>query len=293
MRAPRPAAPGRPSGPARVILQAAAVATAAPCATVRPSTRHSIAIRLPPLTPSVPCTRSRRPPVAAATATSAQSTGHLFHIDFGYIFGRDPKPYPPPIRMTKEMVVGMGGALSPKYQEFKVLCGQVSARPAGRLRGPVVRPAVACPSPVHAHRPRPCVRVGSRGVAAGIYPRPLSVSLTAPAPPGPSQAFLTLRKSAGLILSLLTLMLDAGIGDIVPDDVLTVRARLRACPACLPACPVCLSSLPALPSLSVLPACARACVRLREHRAASDGAGKTRLPMLPQTVARPTPPAFA
>lgn len=26
------------------------------------------------------------------------------HIDFGYILGRDPKPYPPPIKISPEMV---------------------------------------------------------------------------------------------------------------------------------------------------------------------------------------------
>ena len=30
--------------------------------------------------------------------------GHLFHIDFGYILGRDPKPYPPPMKLSKDMV---------------------------------------------------------------------------------------------------------------------------------------------------------------------------------------------
>lgn len=33
--------------------------------------------------------------------------GQLFHIDFGFILGRDPKPFPPPIRLCKEMVTGM------------------------------------------------------------------------------------------------------------------------------------------------------------------------------------------
>ena len=41
--------------------------------------------------------------------------GHLFHIDFGWLFGRDPKPFPPPIKFCKEMVVAMGGAESPAY----------------------------------------------------------------------------------------------------------------------------------------------------------------------------------
>ncbi len=30
--------------------------------------------------------------------------GHLIHIDFGYILGRDPKIFPPPMRLSKEMV---------------------------------------------------------------------------------------------------------------------------------------------------------------------------------------------
>jgi phosphatidylinositol 3-kinase len=42
--------------------------------------------------------------------------GHLFHIDFGWLFGRDPKPFPPPIKFCKEMVLAMGGAESTNYQ---------------------------------------------------------------------------------------------------------------------------------------------------------------------------------
>lgn len=45
-------------------------------------------------------------------------TGRLFHIDFGYILGRDPKPLPPPMKLTREMVEAMGGPSSDLYREF-------------------------------------------------------------------------------------------------------------------------------------------------------------------------------
>ena len=49
-------------------------------------------------------------------------SGNLFHIDFGYILGRDPKPFPPPMKLSKEMVEGMGGTTSEYYQQFRKLC---------------------------------------------------------------------------------------------------------------------------------------------------------------------------
>ncbi|EJU04865.1 atypical/PIKK/PI3K protein kinase [Dacryopinax primogenitus] len=48
--------------------------------------------------------------------------GHFFHVDFGYILGRDPKPFPPPVKVCKEMVDAMGGATSKHYNRFKSLC---------------------------------------------------------------------------------------------------------------------------------------------------------------------------
>ncbi|ORZ33488.1 kinase-like domain-containing protein [Catenaria anguillulae PL171] len=45
--------------------------------------------------------------------------GNLFHIDFGYILGRDPKPFPPPMKLCKEMVEAMGGAGSAHYSRFQ------------------------------------------------------------------------------------------------------------------------------------------------------------------------------
>jgi len=49
-------------------------------------------------------------------------TGKLFHIDFGYILGRDPKPLPPPMKLNKEMVEGMVATQSEQYQEFRKQC---------------------------------------------------------------------------------------------------------------------------------------------------------------------------
>lgn len=48
--------------------------------------------------------------------------GHLFHVDFGFILGRDPKPFPPPMKLCKEMIEAMGGANSPYYINFQQYC---------------------------------------------------------------------------------------------------------------------------------------------------------------------------
>ena len=49
-------------------------------------------------------------------------SGHFFHIDFGFILGRDPKPFAPLIKLCKEMVEGLGGTGSPQYAQFKQHC---------------------------------------------------------------------------------------------------------------------------------------------------------------------------
>ncbi|CAN0507958.1 unnamed protein product, partial [Phaeothamnion confervicola] len=92
--------------------------------------------------------------------------GNPFHIDFGYIFGRDPKPMAPPFRLTREMVEAMGGVGSPHYAQFRTYC---------------------------------------------------------------CQAYNWLRKSASLILNLLSLMADAGIEgmDAGANGLATVEDKFR------------------------------------------------------------------
>jgi len=43
-------------------------------------------------------------------------------VDFGYILGRDPKPFPPPVKVCKEMVDALGGAGSHNYDRFQSYC---------------------------------------------------------------------------------------------------------------------------------------------------------------------------
>ncbi|KAJ1455194.1 hypothetical protein M885DRAFT_219886 [Pelagophyceae sp. CCMP2097] len=54
-----------------------------------------------------------------------RTNGCLFHIDFGFILGKDPKPYPPPFRLTREMAEAMGYPDDPNYtHKFKCKCCQ-------------------------------------------------------------------------------------------------------------------------------------------------------------------------
>lgn len=48
--------------------------------------------------------------------------GRFFHADFGYILGRDPKPFAPLFKLGRETVEGMGGLGSPQWKEFKQYC---------------------------------------------------------------------------------------------------------------------------------------------------------------------------
>ncbi|WPH02889.1 Hypothetical protein R9X50_00575700 [Acrodontium crateriforme] len=53
-------------------------------------------------------------------------TGHFFHIDFGYILGRDPKPMAPLMKLSHEMIEGMGGntpgAVDSQFEPFRQYC---------------------------------------------------------------------------------------------------------------------------------------------------------------------------
>jgi len=48
--------------------------------------------------------------------------GHFFHIDFGYILGKDPKPFPPMIKLPIQLIDGMGGINSENYRQFRSYC---------------------------------------------------------------------------------------------------------------------------------------------------------------------------
>lgn len=83
--------------------------------------------------------------------------GHFFHADFGYILGRDPKPLAPSMRLSVEMVEGLGGSNLDKNPDSQ-------------------------------------------------FPQFRQYCFT---------AFMTLRRSSGLILNLFSLMQGANIPDIM------------------------------------------------------------------------------
>jgi len=54
-------------------------------------------------------------------------SGQMFHLDFGFVFGKDPKPYPSPFRLTKEMAIAIGGdnyTTSVNFGKFRSYCYQ-------------------------------------------------------------------------------------------------------------------------------------------------------------------------
>lgn len=48
--------------------------------------------------------------------------GRFWHADFGYILGRDPKPFPPLMKLPIQMIDGMGGMTHENFNIFKNYC---------------------------------------------------------------------------------------------------------------------------------------------------------------------------
>lgn len=48
--------------------------------------------------------------------------GILFHIDYGFILGKDPKPLQPPMRLDHYMIEALGGTQTQQFEQFKKLC---------------------------------------------------------------------------------------------------------------------------------------------------------------------------
>jgi len=55
-----------------------------------------------------------------------RSDGCLFHIDYGFVLGQDPKPVKTPeMRITVEMLAALGGRESEAYKRFQALCSRI------------------------------------------------------------------------------------------------------------------------------------------------------------------------
>uniref|UniRef100_A0A0K0F8D6 Phosphatidylinositol 3-kinase catalytic subunit type 3 n=1 Tax=Strongyloides venezuelensis TaxID=75913 RepID=A0A0K0F8D6_STRVS len=48
--------------------------------------------------------------------------GKMFHVDFGYILGRDPKPFPPPMKLNSDIMNALGVENSDRRKMFVTYC---------------------------------------------------------------------------------------------------------------------------------------------------------------------------
>ena len=51
--------------------------------------------------------------------------GRLFHIDYSFVLGLDPKPLAPKMRITTEMIDALGGVNSAYYKQFEHYCTDI------------------------------------------------------------------------------------------------------------------------------------------------------------------------
>ncbi|KAI7330599.1 putative phosphoinositide 3-kinase [Hortaea werneckii] len=158
--------------------------------------------------------------------------GRFFHIDFGYILGRDPKPLAPLMKITVEMVEGMGGV--PPATTANPTGGATGGGAAQNSGSAGSGTGIGGGGGGAGLKGTSAGGNGGvSGTAPGDAPPPSSSSATVPpnsastASPNPSfpshesqfdlfkqysiTAYTTLRRSAPLILNLFALMSDAAI----------------------------------------------------------------------------------
>jgi hypothetical protein len=150
--------------------------------------------------------------------------GRLFHIDFGYILGNDPKPFPPPMKLCREMIEAMGGQVrrAPRWGASVCVADAALATAAACTRR--VRRADTCTcmcthssSSTCAHQPHHGLPHNQQDSNYYVQFRMFSC-----------EAYNILRKSADLILSLFHLMAGASI-EAIRNNPENAMLKLQVC----------------------------------------------------------------